>query len=205
MSTFAKLIVFTAGFLLFQAVAYFGIEKFEKNLHDVEREIDGKIPVIPWFSVIYATWFPAIAIFPLILFYADRDTYMVYMAAMFLDLLLSCITYYVYPTTFVRPKTDSWMLKLVYFMSYRQVNCMPSLHCSMSYVIIIACIAAEGLSGAVIGIFILDALLIPVSTLFTKQHVVIDVVTAVPYALFCWFLSKALSHTEILDTIFSFL
>lgn len=205
MSTFMKLIIFTACFLLFQVIAYFGVEKFEGRPHDVERQIDKRIPVIPWFSIIYATWFPAIAICPLVLFYADREIYMIYMAAMFLDIILSCITYYFYPTSFTRPETDSWMLKIVYFMSYRQVNCMPSLHCSMSYIIIIACVCAEGLNPLIAAVFIIDSILIPISTLFTKQHVVIDVITAIPYAILCWLAGVALYHTDILNSIFSFL
>ena len=168
-----------------QTILYLGVEIFEGEPHDVSGKIDSRIPMKPAFLLIYITWFPLIAITPILLYYSDRNVFMIYMAAMAVEIIISVATYLIYPTTFTRPSSDSKAVKLMRFLSFKQINCAPSMHCSMSYIVIFAAVIS-GLSPWVIVILAIDGIMIPISTLFTKQHVVIDVLTAIPYAVVAW-------------------
>ncbi|MDY6045145.1 MAG: phosphatase PAP2 family protein [Peptoniphilus sp.] len=182
--TLSTVIKYQVIMLTLQVVLYFGCEYFQKNPHDVARPLDEKIPVIPLFTLIYILWFPVIALFPVHLFKASYDLYRVYMLTWIIDLAASIAIYMLYPTTFERPKNPTdypggWMLSFIYKSSYKGLNCMPSLHCSMSIMVLIFALLSGTLALKLKVIYGAVALGIIASTLFTKQHVVLDVVTGV--------------------------
>ena len=185
-----KPLVIQALILLIQAVLYFGIEYFEKDFHDVKRDIDDRIPEIPLTIFVYVLWFPLIAFYPVMLYF--HSGYIIYIVSVIVNILLSTIIYYVYPTSFVRPDTDSALIGIARKLSYKKANCVPSMHCSMCTMIIISSLYS-GFDGPVIcGICVLSVLII-LSTLTTKQHAVLDVVTGVVFGAFCYFLVFALT------------
>lgn len=173
-----------------QTLLYFGVEAFEGKPHNVAKKIDGHIPFVPAFVYIYVLWFPLILLFPLALFQADPMAYARYQTAIVLDIALSLFCYLVYPTSFARPEAPNTVsgraMKLVFRGSYKGLNCAPSMHCSMCYLIIVTAFLCPALS---FGVRITAALLsfgIVLSTLYTKQHVLIDVLSALPLAAICW-------------------
>lgn len=186
-----------AAVLLFQVVAYFGCEKLQSSPHNVEREIDKKIPFSPVWSFVYVMWFPMIAIVPLMLFVYNRTIFFIYIVSIIADIILSTAIYVIYPTTFNRPTpTDTFsgrFMKLIYFCSYKGINCMPSMHCSMCYLIIIMSCICPLMSLWMRFVFIIVATGVVYSTMATKQHTVIDVVTAIPTALVCIMLGYSCS------------
>ena len=201
LDNFWTLLIFIAIFLLVQAILYLGVEVFEGEPHDVSRKIDSRIPFKPAFLLIYVTWFPLIAITPILLYYSNRNIFMIYMMAMAVEIVISITTYLVYPTTFTRPPSDSKAVKLMRFASFKQINCAPSMHCSMSYIVIFAAVIS-GLAPWVILILVIDGIMIPVSTLFTKQHVVIDVLTAIPYAVVAWVAGLVCYNAGMAEAVF---
>ena len=97
------------------------------------------------------------------------------MASVVADIIISAIIYLAYPTTFERAEppqvVGSRLLKLIYRASFKGMNCVPSLHCSLCYIVIACSFAAVGLSPAVRAVAIITAVLIVISTLTTKQAV----------------------------------
>ena len=179
-------VVFQALLLTFQVTLYFGCEKFQKNFHNVLRPVDAKIPFQPGWVYIYVLWFPLIAVFPLSLFLFRRSLYLLYILSIITDILLSVCFYMIYPTTFDRPQPPQTLtgraMKLVYKSSYRGVNCMPSLHCSQCFLIIAAALLCTELPfWQKCGYIALSAGII-YSTVATKQHALIDMITALPTA-----------------------
>ena len=181
-----RLVIAQTVLLGFQIVIYFGVEIFEKDPHDVSSEIDGKIPLVPITALLYILWFPLIALFPVFLYGGDPEQYGIYMASVVADIIISAIIYLAYPTTFERAEppqvVGSRLLKLIYRASFKGMNCVPSLHCSLCYIVIACSFAAVGLSPAVRAVAIITAVLIVISTLTTKQHVMSDVVSELPVA-----------------------
>mgnify|MGYP000859948868 FL=1 len=188
-----------------QTLLYFGVEAFEGKPHNVAKKIDGHIPFVPAFVYIYVLWFPLILLFPLALFQADPMAYARYQTAILLDIALSLVCYLAYPTSFARPEAPDTVsgraMKLVFRGSYKGLNCAPSMHCSMCYLVLHFVGATPGLPFTVAAIAAPVALGIVVSTLFTKQHVVIDALTALPLAAVCILVGNRLPFTALLHWI----
>ena len=117
---------------------------------------------------------------------------MFYITAMFMEVVLSVICYIIYPTTFKRPKPSDKLsgklMAIVFKGSYRGVNCAPSLHCSSCYLIIFTALMAMHNVTGIISIIV--AVAIVISTMTTKQHTVIDVLSAIPMFAVCAFIGK---------------
>lgn len=188
-----------------QTLLYFGVEAFEGKPHNAAKKIDGHIPFVPAFVYIYVLWFPLIFLFPLALFQANPMAYARYQTAILLDIALSLVCYLVYPTSFARPEAPDTVsgrtMKLVFRGSYKGLNCAPSMHCSMCYLVLHFVGATPGLPFAVAAIAVPVALGIVISTLFTKQHVVIDALTALPLAAVCILIGNRLPFTALLHWI----
>lgn len=189
---FSKVVIVQAVLLVFQIIMYFGCEYFQSGFHDVKRDIDDKIPFVEWSVLVYVLWFPLIALFPIALFYVNEEAYVFYITAMFMEVVLSVICYMIYPTTFKRPKPSDKLsgklMAIVFKGSYRGVNCAPSLHCSSCYLIIFTALMAMHNVTGIISIIV--AVAIVISTMTTKQHTVIDVLSAIPMFVVCAFIGK---------------
>ena len=184
---FKKLILVQGILLAFQTLLYFGSEFFQSKIHNVKRSVDDQIPFLPWTVLPYCFWFPMIAFYPLIVFRTDPCSYCGYLMTMVMEIVLSVVCYLIYPTSFQRPVPPDgfWgnFMKFVYHGSYRGLNCAPSLHCSSCFLVICVSFTCAGMSLWVRGFTVSIAIMIVLSTLTTKQHTLIDVLTAVPLFL----------------------
>ena len=184
---FKKLILVQGILLSLQTLLYFGCEFFQSKIHDVKRLVDDKIPFLPWTVLPYCFWFPMIAFYPLIVFRTDPCSYCGYLMTMVMEIVLSVVCYLIYPTSFQRPVPPDgfWgnFMKFIYHGSYRGLNCAPSLHCSSCFLVICVSFTCAGMSLWVRAFTVSIAIMIVLSTLTTKQHTLIDVLTAVPLFL----------------------
>ena len=187
-----RLVIIQTVLLIFQIILYFGCEYFQKNFHDVKRPIDDKIPFIEWTCIPYSFWFPLIALYPICLYYSYKNMYVTYITTMFLEIVISVIIYMIYPTTFKRPvpsnKLSGKLMAIIFKGSYKGVNCAPSLHCSSCYLIIYT--ALLSMHNIVGYVSIVVAIMIVLSTMTTKQHTIIDVISAIPLFIFCLLIGR---------------
>lgn len=193
-----KLIIVQAMLLGFQSLTYFGCEIFQKNIHNVKLTVDDKIPFLPWSVLFYCCWFPLIAVYPLVVYAGDPYYYSVYFLAMIMEIVTSVICYMLYPTSFERPVPPDtfWgkFMKLIYRGSYKGVNCAPSLHCSSCFLVIWISCVCPGMEMWIRIFTAAVAFLIVASTMTTKQHTVVDVVTAIPLCIFCKIIGEILAN-----------
>ena len=194
---FKKLILVQGILLALQTLLYFGSEFFQSKIHNVKCSVDDKIPFLPWTVLPYCFWFPMIAFYPLIVFRTDPCSYCGYLMTMVMEIVLSVVCYLIYPTSFQRPVPPDgfWgkFMKFVYHSSYRGLNCAPSLHCSSCFLVICVSFTCAGMSLWVRGFTVSIAIMIVLSTLTTKQHTLIDVLTAVPLFLISRILGNLLT------------
>ena len=192
-----KLILIQGILLSFQTVLYFGSEFFQSKIHDVKRPVDDKIPFFPWTVLPYCFWFPLIVFYPLVVFRTDPYSYCSYLMTMVMEIMISVVCYLIYPTSFQRPvpPNDFWgnFMKFIYHGSYRGLNCAPSLHCSSCFLVICVSSTCVGRNLWIRIFTILIAVMIVLSTLTTKQHTLIDVLTAVPLFMISRFLGIMLT------------
>ncbi len=189
LSLFQRILI-QAVLLSVQSLLYFGCEKFQKNFHDVHRDIDDQIPLDPRWVWVYILWFPLIAIAPLSFYHGKGALLDIYLISIVLDIISSVVFYMLYPTTFERPEVpDTFsgrVLKMVYKGSYRGVNCMPSMHCSQCMILLITILADRELPLVLAVVYGGIALGIIYSTQATKQHVLVDFLMAIPQSILCF-------------------
>lgn len=187
MNTLAKLTIIQAVILVIQIILYFGSERFQHVFHNPQRRLDQHIPRIPAFVYPYVLWFPLIVIFPIGLYYFSPGNWVALQIAWIFCVVVSVVAYLAYPTTFQREKLGHGrterVLALVYKTSYRGVNCAPSLHCSTSMMIAFVAVVTNQMPWWLRVISVLVSLAIILATQFTKQHVLLDLLTAIPVAV----------------------
>lgn len=187
MNTLTKLIIIQAVILVIQIILYFGSERFQHVFHNPQRRLDARIPRIPAFVYPYVLWFPLIVIFPIGLYYFSPGNWVALQIAWIVCVVVSVAAYLAYPTTFQREKLGQGrterVLALVYKTSYRGVNCAPSLHCSTSMMIAFVAVVTNQMPWWLRVVSVLVSLAIILATQFTKQHVLLDLLTAIPVAV----------------------
>lgn len=159
-----------------------------KNYHIIESPLDAYIPFNELFIVPYLLWFPFIAVS--VLYFIFRDGTECYRLS---GLLIAGMTVFLLVSTFypngvaLRPdltklNRDNLFLDLVAVLhkADTSTNVCPSIHVYNSLAVCFAFFASSHLKGKRLlkaGILILTVL-ICMSTVFLKQHSVIDVIWA---------------------------
>lgn len=181
--------------VIFNFSIYSGSRLFYKNrvFHDLTIFCDGKIPVIPAFALVYlGSYIFWIANYILICKVDEYQCYRLIMADL-LGKLICGILYVTFPTTNIRPDITSSgifvdILKFIYSVDPAN-NLFPSIHCLVSWY----CFAGVRNCKAIpkwyryFSLFV--AIMICISTVTTKQHVIVDVLGGVLLAELTWQLS----------------
>ncbi|MFL0248226.1 phosphatase PAP2 family protein [Candidatus Clostridium stratigraminis] len=148
--------------------------------------IDNSIPFLKVFILPYVAWYAFIFIIMAYLCYKDRKTYYITITAYLLGLIASYITFYFFQTTVPRPEViGSDILSKIIQSIYRAdkpYNCFPSIHVLTSYLMIKAMMTSSARNKINLVIIGSSSVLIIISTLFIKQHVILDVFSGVIYA-----------------------
>jgi membrane-associated phospholipid phosphatase len=149
----------------------------EGTPHVLALALDRVLPLQPMWALVYGPLYLFLIVLPVLVvreYEQIRRTMFAYLAVW----SLAYVCFLLYPTTASRPEKvigegfAVWGLKFLY-TSDPPYNCFPSLHVAHSFVSALTCYRVNrGLGLAAI----LGATLVGVSTLFTKQHYVADVI-----------------------------
>ena len=177
------------------ASGYFTLNAWNqtRETRTVEIELDERIPfqsawVLPYIFVYVFILLPAPVVQHRGYFRAVARAYLGTMAAGFL-------VFAFFPVRYPRPELGgridgflTWGVGLNYALDYPN-NCFPSLHIAIAYLAAFACWRITRPVGA-IGLAIATA--IALSTLFIKQHYVLDIVAglALAAATYAWFIVR---------------
>ena len=141
-----------------------------------ELALDRAIPLEPAWMLVYGSLYVFVIVLPLLVV-RERTLIRRAMQAYLLVMGVSYAIFLLYPTSAPRPDTvpvagfAAWTLRIMYDID-PPYNCFPSLHVAYSFVSAMACARVHRGVGRAALVW---ASLIGISTLFTKQHYVLDV------------------------------
>ena len=177
------LIIFTMGT---QALIYFVIKLFINNYNIINSIIN--IPLIKPFIYIYNLWYPFIIIITFLIYKHNKNIFRHLIGALLLGAIFAQITFILYPSMIIRPIVEvhsitDWVLNFTYVKDTPAVNCIPSMHCIYCFIVIFYLTKCKNMNYKIKILSIIFLLIIVLSTMFTKQHVIEDVILAFIYSV----------------------
>jgi membrane-associated phospholipid phosphatase len=152
-------------------------------LHTPELPLDRLVPLSPSWALVYGVLYLFLIVLPVLAVRDEehiRRTVLAYLAVW----IAAFVCFVAYPTVAPRPATvvghgfGAWGLRLLYSAD-PPYNCFPSLHVAHSFVSALTCFR---LNPAVGVATVLAASLVGISTLYTKQHYILDVAAGIVLA-----------------------
>jgi membrane-associated phospholipid phosphatase len=161
-----------------------------RTTYSPELALDRALPLEPAWMLVYGSLYVFVVLMP-VLVVRQRELFRCALQGYLTVMLVSYVGFLLYPTAAPRPADvigdgfAAWSLRLAYGLD-PPYNCFPSLHVAYSFVSALTCYRVHQGVGVAAALW---AALIGVSTLYTKQHYVVDVIAGVlaayvAYALF---------------------
>ncbi len=182
-----------AVWLLFWPLQIIWYAILESNAREMPRFftvhsfIDDWIPFIPWFVIFYLLWYVYIAVGMLYFTFVEKEGFRRLIVFLYTEIFLCLLFCTMFPNGHdMRPvlagRTDlfSNLVKLIYDADPHCVTVMPSMHVMNAVAITAAVTKSKRLShkkGLVWGCWIFT-FLVALSTVFIKQHSILDVAVA---------------------------
>jgi membrane-associated phospholipid phosphatase len=152
----------------------------ERTLHVPELTLDRVVPLQPTWALVYGSLYLFLILLPVFVVRQKeqiRRTVLAYLMVW----IVAYVCFLLYPTMAPRPGKVIgegfvvWGLRFLY-SSDPPYNCFPSLHVAHSFVSALTCYRVHRGVGIAA---VLCASLVGVSTLYTKQHYILDVIAGV--------------------------
>ena len=165
-------LILTASYKLFNTP--------RERVYDLTLGIDGLIPFTKEFIVFYYIWYAFLAVTIIGLFLKDRDNYFRYLKGLSLGLIGAYFTYTFFQSTVPRPEVIgddifSALVRQIYAID-NPYNCFPSIHVFATVYGSLVISRSSFKNKVFKGAIYITGILIILSTLFVKQHVVLDAV-----------------------------
>lgn len=176
-------IIILFGVFIFQSLIYFITKLFQNNPVYLNNAIDDRIPFIPSFVIFYVMWYLFLILIPLLILKYNKKVFDKYIVVSIVYAILEGIIFILFPTTMNRQPlvvTDisTWIVDIIYKVDTPVCNLFPSAHCAFSILFIISILDVKEIKKEYKILIIISSLLIILSTVFIKQHVVVDVLGA---------------------------
>ncbi|MCI8550680.1 MAG: phosphatase PAP2 family protein [Lachnospiraceae bacterium] len=174
---------------------YFILRIFMEDAYhyDMTTFLDEKIPFIPgWVSIYFICYIFWVVNYLLIASRGKEHLYR-FVTADLLSRIICGVFFILLPTTNVRPEITGnglWenLMRFLYAVD-PPTNLFPSIHCLTSWFCYIGIRGQKGISRAYQVFSLVFTVLICLSTQFTKQHYLVDVIGGIVLAQVCYSLS----------------
>ena len=173
------------------APLYFVIAIVTQNrtTYTPETALDRAMSLQPAWMLVYGSLYVFILLLP-VLVVRQHELFRRGLKAYLAVMLAAYVGFALYPTAAPRPDDvpgigfSAWALRLAYSID-PPYNCFPSLHVAYAFVSALTCYRVHRAVGIVAAVW---AALIGVSTVYTKQHYVVDVIAGVVSAYVAYLL-----------------
>lgn len=158
--------------------------------------LDDKIPFCEYFVIFYSLWYPVLGLVGFYLIFRDArgfEKYMTYIGVTFFTMIIVCAVFPNYQD--MRPAitgNENIFTKLLFgiYSADTDTNVLPSAHVLGAMAVVFAVFDCKSLNkklwlkilAVIIGV------LISISTVFVKQHSILDVFVAIPIGFAEWLL-----------------
>lgn len=172
-------------------VCYFVPEQLiVSGYHPTQIAFDGCIPLLPGFVYCYLLWFPLLVFGGFFLLFTDATVFKRYMIYLAVAYFISAAVYLTYPNGQDLRPTDlnvhdlsTIILAFIYRVD-TNTNVLPSLHVIGSVGAAAALCRSKAVrSGLIKAAIVILAVLVSISTVFIKQHGVVDVIAGLAVGL----------------------
>jgi membrane-associated phospholipid phosphatase len=185
----ANLVILTVTFALTFAVLYSAGSALSAHVPwrvSVALPLDSRLPFQPAWAAIYLTITPVLLLAPFVL--RDLAKLLPLFAALMLETLIAFCGFMLLPVDAPRIDCCDNALTNALFDFADAINLerndVPSLHVAFAVTAALAFAPRAGRLGA--GVLYLWAFTVAASTLLTRQHFIVDVITGIVLALLCW-------------------
>lgn len=179
-----KVLLIIIGLVLLESVFYLLSKSTPFAVSNVTLNIDNKIPFIKSFVYFYFLWYFMLLIVPYMLYLFNKNNFYKYASICILSIIISSLIFFFFPTTMLRPTVTGhglsiFLIKSIYYVDTPVLNCFPSMHVTLCLLFMYTTfITKEFNKKTQVLIYLLSTLII-MSTIFIKQHVILDIIGAV--------------------------
>jgi hypothetical protein len=164
-------------------IAYGLLDNSSRGYYMLVMNVDRRVPFVKQFIIAYWMWYPFIIISLIFFCFKSRKVYYKVLFTIILGMIICYIVYFFFQTTVPRPAVyGSDILSDFVRDTYKidkPFNCLPSIHVLTTYAVMRGSLELPyGQAKSKIFICVIGILII-LSTQFVKQHVIMDLVTAV--------------------------
>ena len=190
---FSHLLLLSGWIVYF--ILFFITETFipESACHVIHSPLDDKIPFLEGFVIPYVFWYLLIVITLVYFALYNTDSFRKFQIFIIITQALAMLCYIFYPSVqYLRPETyprDNFLTDLVALIQTLDTptGVCPSLHVAYSFAIFSAWAKEKGVSILWKAFVFVAVVLICLSTMFIKQHSVVDFYAALPVVLIAEF------------------
>ena len=162
---------------------YHLMNRVDEEVYSLVTSLDQATPFIKYFALPYSIWI--FYIYVCLLYFFKKDVNLYYRGVVtYTVCALTCyLIYAVFQTTVPRPALTgddpfTWLVSYIYNRD-QPFNCFPSIHCFSSYMVMRLIWASPARNRRNVTLITGMSSLIILSTLFVKQHVILDVLAAI--------------------------
>lgn len=170
--------------------------------YDLTTSFDVATPLIPSFILIYFGCFVSWGIYYVLCARTSKESCARFVTFDLITRTICGIIFIALPTYNIRPQivNDGIFWQLLQFLYHidNADNLFPSIHCLVSWNCFVGIRGLKCYKKRYKVLAFVIAILVFIATLVTKQHVILDVISAVVISEACWYLVK---HTNI-DKVF---
>jgi membrane-associated phospholipid phosphatase len=195
--------------IILASFIHFWLNRPRGSEHNVSIFIDKLIPFSEWFSIPYLYWFAYIFLVIIYLSLVDYKSYFRLVASIVFGMCVSFLFFIFYPTTVARVdvlEEGFWgfLMGLIYGND-NPYNCFPSIHVLNAF-LATAFLCKSNRRFFIRSFAVISCILISLSTMFVKQHYVLDVVAAfvIGIVLYILFSSDRIWNNEKIKRITGF-
>ncbi len=170
-----------------QVVWYFVLNTYQTGSHLIHIPLDDKIPYIKYFVIPYVLWYAYIVFAHIWTYFHSKREFLLMCSLIFLSNFLSMLVCTFYPSMHdLRPAeemigTDFFGSIVRWLYGTENPYCiLPSQHCMLAIAITFGLITSDSLKNnlAVKIVLPIYTVLVMLSTVFIKQHSIVDVFAA---------------------------